>query len=182
MLAIPVADDCSSSSGPRAHAKEFSPYPERGIVNDLRSGSGKSRQGELAVLCRQRERPDMKMNQYRGDSEPFSVPYSANDTVDRTDQGPEFDRARHTRLLTVSNSPTDAETGIVSRGAFPLRTLIVCFTIWLIATQAMIFDQIKFDERAHLLERQARSLGVPQVVIPNDRPSNLPTGAKVQRL
>ena len=136
----------------------------------------------MAVFYQERERWHMKMNQYRGDSEPFSVPYPANDTVDRTDQGPEFDRARHTRVLTVSNSPTDAVAGIVSRGSFPLRTLIVCFTIWLIATQAMIFDQIKFDERARLLERQARSLGVPQVVIPNDRPSNLPTGAKVQRL
>ena len=124
----------------------------------------------------------METNQYRSDSGPFSVPYPADDTVDRTDQGPEFDRARHTRVLTVSNSSTDAVAGIVSRGSFPLRTLIVCFTIWLIATQAMIFDQIKFDERARLLERQARSLSVPQVVIPNDRPSNLPTGAKVQRL
>jgi hypothetical protein len=136
----------------------------------------------MAVFCHERERWHMKMNQYRGDSEPFSVPYPADDTVDRTDQGPEFDRARHTRVLTVSNSSTDAVAGIVSRGSFPLRTLIVCFTIWLIATQAMIFDQIKFDERARLLERQARSLSVPQVVIPNDRPSNLPTGAKVQRL
>jgi hypothetical protein len=136
----------------------------------------------MAVLCHKRERPGMKMNQYRGDADPFSVPYSANDTVDRTDQGPEFDRASHTRVLTVSNSPTDPVAGIVSRAPFPLRTLIVCFTIWLIATQAMIFDQIKFDERAHLLERQARSLGVPQVLVPNERPSNLPTGAKVQRL
>jgi hypothetical protein len=126
------------------------------------------------VLCHKRERQGMNMNQ--------CVPYSANDTVDRTDQGPEVDRVRHTRVLTVSNSPTDAVAGIVNRGPFPLRTLIVCFTIWLIATQAMIFDQVKFDERAHLLERQARSLGVPQVVIPNERQSNLSTHAKVQRL
>jgi len=146
-------------------------------VDDLRRGSEKSRQGEIAVLCHERERQGMNMNQYRGDSERFSVPYSANDTVDRTDQGPEFDRARHTRVLTVSNSPNGA-----SRGSFPVRTLIVCFTIWLIATQAMIFDQVKFDERAHLLERQARSLGVPQVVIPNEQPSNLSTRAKMQRL
>ena len=69
-----------------------------------------------------------------------------------------------------------------ARRPFPLRTLMVCFTIWLIATQAMIFDQIKFDERAHLLEQQSRSLGVPQVIIPNEPASNLPTGAKVQRL
>ena len=183
MLAIPVADDCSSSSGPRAHAKEFSPYPERGIVTDLRSSSEKSRQGEIAVLCHERERQGMNMNQYRGDSEPFSVPYSANDTVDRTDQGPEFDRARHTRVFRVGDSPSGAgAAAIANRRPFPLRTLIVCFTIWLIATQAMIFDQVKFDERAHLLERQARSLGAPQVVVPNEQPSNLSTRAKVQRL
>jgi len=36
--------DWPSSSVLRAHAREFSPYHERGIVNDLRSGSGKSRQ------------------------------------------------------------------------------------------------------------------------------------------
>jgi hypothetical protein len=125
----------------------------------------------------------MKMNPYRGDSEPLSVAYSAKDTVDRTDQGPELDGAGHNRVFRFGNSPDAAvATAIARRGPFPLRTLIVCFTIWLIATQAMIFDQIKFDERAHLLERQARALGVPQVVIPNERQSNLPTGAKVQRL
>jgi hypothetical protein len=59
---------------------------------------------------------------------------------------------------------------------------MVCFTIWLIATQAMIFDQVKFDERAHLLEQVTRSLGGPQVVVPNERPSNLRTGARIQRL
>ena len=122
----------------------------------------------------------MKTNQYRGDSEPFSVP-SANDTLDLTDQGPELNRAGHNRFVGNSPSGTDAAT-IASRVPFPLRTLIVCFTIWLIATQAMIFDQIKFDQRAHLIEQEARSLGVPQVVVPNERPSNLPTGAQVQRL
>jgi hypothetical protein len=59
---------------------------------------------------------------------------------------------------------------------------MVCFTIWLIATQAMIFDQIKFDERVHLLEQAARPLGGPQVVVPNERPSNLPSGARMQIL
>lgn len=106
------------------------------------------------------------MNQDRGDGDTFSVPYSAHDTVDRTDKEPELDGAGHGR----------------NRGAFPLRTLMVCFTVWLIATQAMIFDQLKFDERAHLLERQARSFGVPQAVAPNEQLSNVPTGAKVQRL
>ena len=125
----------------------------------------------------------METNQYRGDYGPFSVPYSANDTLDRTDQGPELDRAGHNRVFRVGNSPSGTDAAaIASRGPFPLRTLIVCFTIWLIATQAMIFDQVKFDERAHLLEQQARSLGVPQVLVPNEPASNLPTGANVQRL
>ena len=59
---------------------------------------------------------------------------------------------------------------------------MVCFTIWLIATQAMIFDQIKFDERAQLLEQTARSLGAPQTAVPSERPSNSSGGAEMQRL
>ena len=125
----------------------------------------------------------MKTNQYRGDNDPFSVPYFANDTVDRTDQGLELDRAEHNRVFRVGNSPSGAVAGpVASLRPFPLRTLIVCFTIWLIATQAMIFDQIKFDARARLLEQTARSFGGPQVVVPNERQYNPPTSAKVQRL
>jgi len=116
----------------------------------------------------------MKTNQDRGDAAPFSVPYSASDMVDWTDQGPELDR---NGVFKVANSPRGA-----SRGPFPLRTLIVCFTIWLIATQAMIFDQVKFAERVHLLEEATRSLGGPQVVVPNEPASNLSTSATVQRL
>jgi hypothetical protein len=123
------------------------------------------------------------MNQYRDDSEPFSLAYSANDTINRTDQGSEIDGGEHNRVFRLGNSASGIVAAAVgSRGLFPLRTLIVCFTIWLIATQAMIFDQIKFDERARLLEQATRSLGGPQVVVPNVRPSNLPTGEEVQRL
>ena len=125
----------------------------------------------------------MKTNQYRVDSEPSSMLYSADDTVDRSGQGPEFNRAARNRALRVGNSSNGAvATAVASRGPFPLRTLIVCFTIWLIATQAMIFDQVKFAERVHLLEEATRPLGGPQVVVPNEPASNLPTGAKVQRL
>jgi hypothetical protein len=167
----------------RAHASESSPYLERGIVNDLGSGSGKSRQGEIAGLCRERENKRVQTNEYRDDSEPFSVPNLVADAVDRTEQEPGLDRVTHNRVLRVGNSPSGAIAGaIASRGPFPLRTLIVCFTIWLIATQAMIFDQIKFDARAHLLEQTARSFGGPQVVVPNERQYNPSTGAKVQRL
>src|ERR1043166_8122723 len=123
----------------------------------------------------------MKTNQYRGDYEPFSVPYSANDMVERTDQEPPLEPASHNRVFRVGNSPSGTDAaGIPSRRPFPVRTLMVCLTIWLIATQAMIFDQLKFDERVHLLEQAARPLGGPQVVVPNERPSNLPTGANVQ--
>jgi hypothetical protein len=122
----------------------------------------------------------MKTNHYRGDTEPFSVLHPASDTVDRTNQGSELDRAGNNR---AGNSPRGGvAAAVASRGPFPLRTLMVCFTIWLIATQAMFFDQLKFKERAQLLEETTRSFGAPQVVVPNQRPSNLPSGAKVQRL
>jgi hypothetical protein len=137
----------------------------------------------MAVLCHQHQPYRMKTNQDLVDSGPLSVPYSASDTLDRTDQRPELNSAGNNRVFRVGNSPSGTvASAIATRGAFPLRTLIVCFTIWLIATQAMIFDQVKFDQRVHLLEQQARSLGVPQVLVPNEPASNLPTGAKVQRL
>ena len=69
-----------------------------------------------------------------------------------------------------------------ARRAFPLRTLMVCFTVWLIATEVLVFDQIKFDAKAELLEQAARTLHGPQVMIPSERPSNLPSGAKMERL
>ena len=79
------------------------------------------------------------------------------------------------------NSPSGAVRAFTCR-PFPLRTLMVCFTIWLIATQAMVFDQVKFDERAQLLEQTTRSLGAPRVVNPSERPSNSSSGAELQRL
>lgn len=125
----------------------------------------------------------METNQNAGESEPFGALYSANDAIDRTDQGPERAHPWYNRVFRVGNSSNDAVApAIASRGPFPLRTLMVCFTIWLIATQAMIFDQIKFDERVHLLEQAARPLGGPQGVVPNERPSSLPSGAKMQIL
>jgi len=66
--------------------------------------------------------------------------------------------------------------------AFPLRTLIVCFTMWLIATEILLFDQIKFDSRTRLLEQAARAFHGPEVIVPNESPSHLPSGAKMQTL
>jgi hypothetical protein len=125
----------------------------------------------------------MEPNQYRSESGPFSVPYSANDTVAQADQELKLDRTGHNQVFRVGNSPSlNVAAASARREQFPLRTLIVCFTIWLIATQAMIFDEIKFETRVHLLQQEARSLGGSQVIIQNERPSNRSTGAKVQRL
>jgi hypothetical protein len=65
---------------------------------------------------------------------------------------------------------------------FPLRTLVVCFTVWLIATEVLVFDQIKFDTRTHLLEQAARGFHGPEVIVPNERPSDVPSSAKMQAL
>ena len=146
-------------------------------MNNLRSGSGKSRQREIAVLRQGREWLGMKMNAYRGDLEGSMLPYSATDTRVPADT----DRGMSNPIL-VRGDSASGTVGASVRRPFPLRTLMVCFTIWLIATQAMIFDQVKFVERAQLLEQTARSLGVPQVVVPSERPSHSLSGAEMQRL
>jgi hypothetical protein len=65
---------------------------------------------------------------------------------------------------------------------FPLRTLMVCFTIWLIATEVMVFDQLKFDAKAELLNQAARALRGSQLLVPSERPSNLPGNASMEKL
>jgi hypothetical protein len=119
----------------------------------------------------------MKMNAYRGDLEASMLPYAATDANAPVD----IDRGMNNPVLLRGNSASDT-VGVSVRQPFPLRTLMVCFTIWLIATQAMIFDQVKFDERAQLLEQTARSLGAPQMAVPSQRPSQSSSGAEMQRL
>ena len=65
---------------------------------------------------------------------------------------------------------------------FPLRTFVVCFTIWLIATEVLVFDEIKFNARIELLEQAGRTFRAPEVIVPSERPSDLPRGAKMQTL
>jgi hypothetical protein len=65
---------------------------------------------------------------------------------------------------------------------FPLRTLMVCFTIWLIATKVLVFDQVRFNARAELLEQAARALRGPDVVAPSERPATPPSGVRMQNL
>jgi hypothetical protein len=121
----------------------------------------------------------MKSNEYGGNSEAYTLPCPASDAPHMT----EADRIMSYRFLARGDSPADAVRAVASsRSSFPLRTLMVCFTIWLIATQAMVFDQVKFYARAQLLEQAARSLGGPQVVVPSKRPSPLSSGKQVQRL
>ena len=117
----------------------------------------------------------MKMN--AGDFEGSMLPYSASDAKAPADT----DRGMSNPIL-VGGDSASGTVGASVRRPFPLRTLMVCFTIWLIATQAMIFDQVKFDERAQLVEQTARSLGAPQMAVPSERPSHSSSGAEMQRL
>jgi hypothetical protein len=65
---------------------------------------------------------------------------------------------------------------------FPVRTLMVCFTIWLIATEVMVFDRLKFDAKTELLNQAARALRGSQLVVPSERPSNLSGDASMEKL
>jgi hypothetical protein len=94
----------------------------------------------------------------------------------------EVDPVMSSRILAIGDSLSDPGAAMSARRAFPLRTLMVCFTVWLIATEVLIFNQIKFDAKAELLEQAARALRGPQDVVPTERPSNLPRGAKMERL
>jgi hypothetical protein len=60
---------------------------------------------------------------------------------------------------------------------FPLRTLMVCLTLWLIATEFLVFDQLKFDAKVDLLDQAARALHGSQLTAPREQPSNLPGDA-----
>jgi hypothetical protein len=59
---------------------------------------------------------------------------------------------------------------------------MICFTIWLVATEALIFDQIKFNVRAELIEQATRAIRGSQLLVPTERPSNLPDAAKMEKL
>ena len=64
----------------------------------------------------------------------------------------------------------------------PLRTLIVCFTIWLIATEVLVSDQVKFNAKAELLDQATRALRGSQLTVPGERLSNLPGDARMEKL
>jgi hypothetical protein len=81
--------------------------------------------------------------------------------------------------LTSFDGPTIA---VANRRSLPLRTLMVCFTIWLIATEILVFDQIKFNAKTELLEQATRAIRGSQLLVPTERPSNFPGAAKMEKL
>jgi len=76
----------------------------------------------------------------------------------------------------------DTGAGVSNRRLFPFRTLLVCFTVWLIATEVLIFDQIKFNIRIEALEQATRAMRGSQLLVPTERPSNIPGDAKMEKL
>jgi len=76
----------------------------------------------------------------------------------------------------------DTGAAVSNRRLFPFRTLMVCFTIWLIATEVLIFDQIKFNTRIEALEQATRVMRGSQLLVPTERPSNNPGDAKMEKL
>ena len=87
--------------------------------------------------------------------------------------------------MNTSESPIvsdDAAAVISNRRSFPLQTLMVCFTIWLIATEILMFDQIKFNMRMELLEQATRAIRGPQLLVPTERQSQRSGNAKMEQL
>jgi hypothetical protein len=77
----------------------------------------------------------------------------------------------------------DTAMALSNRRSFPLRTLMVCFTIWLVATEVLIFDQVKFNARIDLLEQATRAIHGSQLLVPTERPAHFPgAAAKMENL
>jgi hypothetical protein len=86
------------------------------------------------------------------------------------------------RVRESGDSPNAPIAAISRRRSFPLRTLMVCFTAWLIATEVLIFDEVKFNAKAELLEQAARALRSPQIIVPSERAPSFPSDAKMHKL
>ena len=98
------------------------------------------------------------------------------------EEATDADGAIANRTFGNGDSPSAPGAAISRRNSFPLRTLMVCFTAWLIATEVLIFDEVKFNANAALLEQAARALRRPEIVVPSERSPNFPSGSKMQRL
>ena len=117
----------------------------------------------MAALCRPDVSSAMKMN----------IPIEGATDVDS---------AMANRILASGDSPNEPVAAISRRRSFPLRTLIVCFTAWLIATEVLIFDEVKFTANAELIEQAARALRAPQVIVPSERAPSFPSDTKMHKL
>ena len=60
---------------------------------------------------------------------------------------------------------------------FPLRTLMICFTTWLIVTEVLVVDEVKLKGSAELIDQAVRAL-----VVPSERPSNPSSAASMGKL
>jgi hypothetical protein len=98
------------------------------------------------------------------------------------EEATDADRAIANRTFGSGDLPSPPGAAISRRNSFPLRTLMVCLTIWLVATEVLIFDQIKFNVRIDLLEQATRAIRGPQPLAPPERSSNLPGVAKMENL
>ena len=99
-----------------------------------------------------------------------------------TQTGNAEDRAMSNQILGSGESTSGVRSVVSGRRPFPLRTLIVCFTVRLIATEVLVFDQVKFDAKAELLEQATRALRGPQVLVPTERPSSVSADRSMERL
>ena len=60
---------------------------------------------------------------------------------------------------------------------FPLRTLMICFTTWLIVTEVLMVDEVKFKASAELIDQAGRAL-----VVPSEPPPNPSSAANIGKL
>ena len=60
---------------------------------------------------------------------------------------------------------------------FPLRTLMICFTTWLIVTEVLVVDEVKFKASAELIDQAGRALAAP-----SERPPNPSSAARMGKL
>ncbi|HEY5992311.1 MAG TPA: hypothetical protein VIU10_07015 [Candidatus Udaeobacter sp.] len=98
------------------------------------------------------------------------------------DRGVDKHRVMSNRILGNGDSRNGSVAVVSSRRRFPLATLMICFTIWLIATEALFFDQLKFNTRVELLEQTARAFRGPEVIAPTQRAFNFPGGGNAKKL
>jgi len=98
------------------------------------------------------------------------------------EEAKDADRVIANRTFGSGDLPSAPGAAISRRNSFPLRTMMVCFTAWLIATEVLIFDEVKFNANAALLEQAARALRRPELVVPSERSPNFPSGSKMQNL